>query len=409
MFGPRLVAFFLALLGALGTHPALADGPLVIEGTIFSGSAFGTYAALGETIILGQSAPAFVPCVGGFDSQSLTSIDALPVLRTGTIDNSAEGTFDGSVHTSRTQSTVQSLKLLNGVITAGLVQAVSTTTREEEGYATSAEGSSFVNLRVLGLPIENTPPPNTQLGLLGFGHVILNEQTATVNANLGQLTVNMLHVFITLPNPLLEVGTEIIVGSATSRLRTAVAALGGVAFGSTANLLDLGILGRSAARPMPCGGTGGAVLENSVAAVNAPPFLTLGIVHNTAQGTVLLNSAAGELVSRVESVNVLAGLVTADLLEGRALATSDGTTEVFTTDGSFVNLSVLGFPDLEDDVPLNTQLSIPGLGKLWLNRRVLLDGRIIHRMIDVQVLEANVFGLPLGSRIEVGVTHAVIH
>lgn len=403
MFRSHFVALFFVLLSAFGPRSALAEAPLLIENTLYSGNSFGTYVSLGETIILDRSAPAHMGCGGGFDSNVLQSINAPPVLRSGTIENIADGSFAGSTHTGRVSSSVESLNLLGGVITAGLVEAVGTVTREDGAYAVSDEGTGFVNLKVLGIPIENNPPPNTQLGLVGFGHVILNEQSSNTGANTAYIKIDMIHVFITLPNPLLEVGTEIVVASTTTRLRTAAGALGGVAYGTQLNLLNLGFWGPSAPQGMPCGGTNGAVFDNSIASFNLPPILTSGTVLNTAQGTVNLNFTSGELVSRVEGINLLNGLVTVGVVEARALVSTDGTTDDMATDGSFLNLQIAGFPEIDDEVPINTQLTIPGVGTLWLNREIRLPRRIINRMIELHVLENNPLGLPIGSRIQVGV------
>ena len=62
-----------------------------------------------------------------------------------------------------------------------------------------------------------------------IGSITLNEQVPFVNSSEAKLSVNMIHVRITLR---LNTGTQIIVGSAASEIRTLTgpAAVGGYAF-----------------------------------------------------------------------------------------------------------------------------------------------------------------------------------
>jgi hypothetical protein len=74
-----------------------------------------------------------------------------------------------------------------------------------------------------------------------------------------------------------------------------------------------------------------------------------------------------------------------------------------------VNLSVRGFPEIGDDVPPNTMLILPGLGKLFLRREISRPNSIEIRMIQLIVTQANDLGLPPGTDIRVAVAHASAH
>jgi len=103
-------------------------------------------------------------------------------------------------------STLESVSVLNGLITANGVVAIASST----GGTSDAEGSSLANLTVNGVSLDD-PAPNTRVNLPGVGYVVLNEQTTTP----GGITVNMIHVVL----QTLGVTTgEIIIGSASSQV-----------------------------------------------------------------------------------------------------------------------------------------------------------------------------------------------
>ncbi|MDQ3115222.1 MAG: hypothetical protein M3Q86_01185, partial [Verrucomicrobiota bacterium] len=272
-------------------------------------------------------------------------------------------------------------------------------------------GSNFVNLVVAGVPIIVNPAPNTDIPLLGFGHVVLNEQITTVKPTSVSLTVNMIHVFITQTNVLgIAVGTEIIVSHAFSSLTSGVhGTLDGQAYGTKATVARVVTSGPSALVIMPCVGTRGRLKTNSVAQVLLPGVFSVGEVVDTAQGTVNSTSAVGELTSTVQGVAVLTDLVTATVVKADAHASKINGTLSFSDTSTFVGLAVAGFPEINDNVPPNTRLSIAGLGTLWLHRVIQKPNSIEIRMIELIVSESNSFGLPIGTTVQVAVAEASVH
>jgi hypothetical protein len=304
------------------------------------------------------------------------------------------------------------ITLLGGVITADEVKSVSTTTHDNSGFHTSADGSTVVNLVVAGVPITVLPEPNTSISLPGFGHVVLNEQITKMKSRSASFTVNMIHVFIDVANVLnIPIGTQIIVSHASSGLTSGVqGTLDGQAYGTKATVARVVTSGPSALVKMSCLGTNGALRTNSVAEVQAPPLFSVGEVVDTALGTVDSTSAVGELTSTVQAVDVATSLVTASLVKADAHASNIGGTLTFSDDGSmFVDLHVTGFPDIGDDVPANTRLHIVGLGTLWLHRVIQTSNSIEVRMIELIVTEANGFGIQIGTDIQVAVAQASAH
>jgi len=397
-----------ALVSISAAGLAAAQGPGG-GAVFFGGHGFGSHATLGNTVLVGKSAPVSLGCAGGSAENTAVGVEAPPVLSTGTVSNSVGGSVGIGLVTSETVAEVEGVSLLNGLVTAALVRARSEVSRSGQLFAVSADGSALVDVRVAGIPIVGDVPPNTQINLAGFGHVTLNEQDSQVSPRSAVMRVKMIHVEITLPNPLLPVGTEIVVASAMSKLTSGAGELGGNAHGSTANLLQVAHFGPSAQIGMPCNGTRGALRENSITGLSIPLVLDAGTVRNTAQGLSQPTFAVGELTSTVEGLDLLDGLVTAGLLRASAQALKEDGVRHFGSEGTeFVNLQVAGFPTIDDSVPPNTHLTIPGLGSLWLKRVIQGQNSITVRMIELLVLEDNPLGLPIGSRVRVGVATASV-
>lgn len=278
----------------------------------------------------------------------------------------------------------------------------------------SAAGSNFVNLVVNGHSISATPAPNTNIALAGLGHVILNEQISSSKPGFASLTVNMIHVFITVQNVLnIPVGTQIIVADASSGLTVVggPAALDGFAFGTSVNVANVIRSTPTAPVSVPCLGTNGVLLTNSVVSVSVPPDVVSGTVTDTARGSVTGSLSMSETTSTVQAVNLLNATVTANLIKADAKAsTPDGTNFTFSDSGSqFVNLHVAGHSSIGDNVPPNTQVSLAGLGTLWLHRVIKTNNSIEVRMIEIVVTQANVLNVPIGTDIRVADAEASLH
>ena len=407
-----LLLFGVPCLTLSGSPP-----PASSSGIQHFGDAHGSTATVGSTVRAGKSFPVYLGSCGTLrppvtKSNTGATVDVAPFLRTGTVDTTASATDVSGTSATRTSATVQSVNLLSGLVTAREVRAVSTVSHDLAGFHTSGGGSTLTNLVVAGVPILVAPGPNTRIELAGFGHVILNEHIANLRANSASLAVNMIHVVVTLPNPLVPVGTNIVVAHARSRLaRTNISGtLGGFAYGTTAMVSREIVSGLSALVLMGCQGTNGAVRTNSVVtASHLPPFST-GVVVNTASGLVDATSATGETTSTVEALDLLSSIVTADVIKADAHAFTDGRRFTFTDTGSmFVNLSVAGFPEIDDGVAPNTRLSLPGLGTLWLKREIFRPNSIEVRMIELVVNQENALGLPIGTNVRVAVANASAH
>ena len=423
--GFAVVILGLGLAFGLGPAAHTATPPAQVgtsSGFQFVADAYGTQATLGNVFVAGKTAvstlgPCGIVAPPVHDENTVASADATPLFTTGVINTTADGnTLVGGTLQAMATADVHDASLLitalGGVITADEVKAVSITTHDATGFHTSANGSAFVNLVVAGVPIIGLPAPNTQINLLGFGRVVLNEQITRIRQTSASFTVNMIHVFIDQANILnIPVGTQIIVSHATSGLTSGVqGTLDGQAYGTKATVVRVVTSGPSALIKMSCLGTNGHLKTNSIAEVQVPPLFSVGEVVDTALGTVNSTSAVGELTSTVQGVDVVTSLVTASLVKADAHASNINGALTFSDDGSmFVDLHVTGFPDIGDDVPPNTRLRILGLGTLWLHRIIQTSNSIEVRMIELVVTEQNGFGIAIGTDIQVAVAEASVH
>lgn len=382
---------------------------------LFKAGAYGTYAFVGKTVELGKTAAVSVGAgcgtanEGASKEKTVLSVDGSPIATTGVINTTASSSTASATGTSD----VHQVNLLEGVITADEVMAVSTTSDNGVTLSSSAAGSNFVNLVVLGVPVTGTPAPNTTITLPLLGYVVLNEQIPSSKKEKAALTVNMIHVYVNTDNALgIPLNTQIIVADAHSGLAevSGPAVLDGIAFGTKVNVAHRVTSSATAPASVPCMGNNGKVKTNSVASVNLSPLATSGTITDTAEGDVTESLAQSQTTSTVEALNILSGTVTADVIFASAEAsTNDGKTLNFTDGSAFTNLSVAGHPEIGPNPPPNTQVDLAGLGTLWLHRVIQKKNSIEVRMIELEINQANEFGIDIGTDIKVADAEASLH
>ncbi|MHB8660300.1 MAG: choice-of-anchor P family protein [Solirubrobacteraceae bacterium] len=380
--------------------------------TGFAGNGYGTYANVGNTVLAGPSAFVALGCTtatGIHHTNTVASVNIPNLAATGAVNTTADSiAITGGVE-SRTTADVAQASLLSGRIRASEVKAVSTTSQDLTGLHVSAAGSSFTSLVVNGMPISATPPPNTTIALPGVGKVVLNEQIKSIGVNGAYLIVNMIHVYVTSAQPKIAAGTQIVVAHAYSALTPNVAGtLDGFAYGSYAHTGSLVTAGYSAAVYMPCQGTNGRLITNSVASVSISKVGTTGTVTDTALGTDNATTDSGETTSTVQNVNLLSGLVKASTVKADAHAAKTAGAISLTDIGStFVNLVING-KSYSSNVPPNTKVSVGNI-TIYLHRVLRTANSIEVRMIDIFVTGSNGFGLPIGTEIRVADAEASAH
>lgn len=159
-----------------------------------------------------------MPCggTGGvLRSASVSSLTKPPIVVTGDLTVTVQGTVGPSSATGELTSTVQQIDLFDGRITADVAKADAHAFTDGTTRTFSDEGSYFTNLQVSGHPeITDSVAPNTQVTLDGLGiarfHWIVQRPT--------DITVIMLNVLVTEQNDLgVPVGTEVKVATAVAK------------------------------------------------------------------------------------------------------------------------------------------------------------------------------------------------
>src|SRR6266851_6283607 len=261
---PRTALAFLLLIGGFVSPFSSTGSALAASQTlVFAAGAYGAYASVGTKVVVGTTAGIGLGCgttSGVSKSASALSVTHPPLVTTGTVNDDVSTT----TNSSEASADVQDLSIIGGAITATDVQAVSVTTLSQSVFEVSSAGSRFMGLVIAGKSISSNVPANTSIPLAGLGKVVLNEQNTVVGASAAKLTVNMIHVYVTMANSLgIANGTQIIVADASSGLTLAngPGVLGGVAYGT---LVRESVL-QSATAPVSlgCFGTNGKTITNT--------------------------------------------------------------------------------------------------------------------------------------------------
>ncbi len=402
----------LLILFAASTSFAASKPPFQVQTVLYQGSAYGVQATLSGVAQVGPTAQASLqqPCGTDIDNQTVTGtaagVNDLPLITGGAANTSASSSPTMMASAS---SDVTSVSLLGGLITAQEIKSVSSTSLTSNGFQLSATGSALTNLLILGVPYNGTPAPNTQVNLVGLGYVVLNEQIPFTNNTQGTLTVNMFHLYITTANVLgIPIGTEVVLASADSGMVRAFApaVVTGASFGTQVTVAGILNSTPSAEVSLPCYGTAGQTLTNSIASLNLTGVLNSGTISDTGKSSQTPPYSNGEMTTNVENLNLLSGLISAGVISGRVDTVIDGTNGVFSSAlGSFTGISVAGHPEITDSVPYNTTVDLAGLGTLYLKhiiRNYPNPNSIEIRMVEIVVGQNNTYGLPIGADILVG-------
>lgn len=408
----RLLAagFLLLMLMVSATVNSFAQGTYT---QTYTPSAYGTYAFVGNTVLVGQTAPTSLAGVCGTSQQPLTAtataagVSLVPIVSGGAVNTSVSS----SDQQAQAQANTATINLLGGLISAQQITAVATTTIDDNGnFQVSGNGSNFNHLVVLGRVYNGSVAPNTRINLPLLGYVVLNEQSSNIDMENATMTVNMIHLYVTVGNLLgLPLGTQVIVSNATSGMYN-VPAPGIIAGGSygtqvTGTVIASLLSSPTAPEVLPCRGTGGAVVTNAQAGVTLPGVLTTGALTDTVESNLTFTASSGENTSTIVGLNLLNGLVTAGVLKAQVDATVDESFNQYVSgQGTFIGLSVAGHPEITDNIAENTAVDILGLGTLYLKRRLYtgFPPSLEERALELVVNQTNILGLPIGLDVIVG-------
>ncbi len=166
-------------------------------GNSVSGEAFGVSVNLG-IVVVPKTPDVVLPPEGGMAENQVLSISVPGTLSSRTLTVMTTGAIGANTASAQSSATVEQVDILNGLVTAKLVVAMSSSTASGSTATSNAEGSTLLGLVVNGMSLGNiTPAPNTTIDIPGVGSVILNEQIPGGDGvQSTALTVNMIHVVL---------------------------------------------------------------------------------------------------------------------------------------------------------------------------------------------------------------------
>jgi hypothetical protein len=194
-----------------------------------SGEAFGI-SVNAAGVAVGPTPHVVLPPDGGMVSDQLLRLAVPNAAASTTLGVVTTGSIGPSTASAQSSASAESVNLLNGLVTARIVVAMSSSTADGSTATSTSEGSTLVGLSISGSsPTDVTPPPNTRISIPG-GTVILNEQIASGDGvHTSALTVNTIHVVLN--DPLTgTITVDIIVASAHSDVNFVPAPKAGSAF-----------------------------------------------------------------------------------------------------------------------------------------------------------------------------------
>src|SRR5216684_7832262 len=197
-----------------------------------SGEAFGVSvnaSVNGAEVTVGPTPQKELPPDGGMVSDRLLRIAVPNAVASSTLEVVTTGSIGPATATAQSSATVEQANLLNGVVRAEAVVAMSSSTADGSTATSTGEGSTLIGLSISGSPpVDVTPSANTQIAIPS-GTLTLNEQIFEGDGvHTRALTVNMIHVV--LKDLLGTITADIVVSSAHSDVNFVPAPKAGNAF-----------------------------------------------------------------------------------------------------------------------------------------------------------------------------------
>lgn len=391
---------------AAPTHPVLVVGGAggskiqAADGTVVSGL---TAASGINTITVPASA-----------HNEIASGSVGDLLDAGAVTTQEEATSSGSDTQITAEAHTANVSLLGGLITADAVDTTSTAATDGTSI-TSESTTTLLNLSIKNANVPVTIPQNFTIKLPGIALIVLNlnhvanvgNAASTVGAG---VYVRLLGTYGQSP-----LGTQIFLNPTFAALTTHIpntpVVVGGNAFGSRLSLHALNLVGiesgPTAQQTLRGGGTDGVTRTNSTAGVHIPDVLSTGVIKTTVEGAVTNTNGNGRTTASIARLNLLDGLIKAKALHSRAsaVARANGTTRAF-GGATFLGLSI-GGQSIPPDTKPNTVINVAGLGRVVIDEVVANNFAVTVHALDI-VLSTARAGLPVGTRIELGVASAYV-
>ncbi|GAB2982578.1 choice-of-anchor P family protein [Nocardioides montaniterrae] len=196
-----------------------------VPGSPLGGTAYGSYihAAVTGVANVETTHSAQVTMIptgtnGVVKANNLARVTVSGLLNLGTVHSEQSGVRDDTISKVSEKSTIASLSLLNGLITATALSTTSQAQATAAGAVTTGGSMTFLGLHVAGKAIPVNVAPNTTIHVLNLGEVTLNERKVINQAGLHSYRTTALHIVLDTARAGLPIGAEIELGVSEARV-----------------------------------------------------------------------------------------------------------------------------------------------------------------------------------------------
>lgn len=188
-------------VGAIVPAVALAiAAPAFAAVTAVDGAASGVSASTTGTLAISVPPTPSVALPSGGSATPITgtvaSVNAAPLLSTGVVNTSTQGTPAGGSVTS--SASVDDTALV-GLAGANLLTADVISSQCVSNESGSTGSSTITGLTALGVPVNVTGAPNQTVNIAGLGTLHINEQITTGSGSSTSIVVNALRLQLNVP------------------------------------------------------------------------------------------------------------------------------------------------------------------------------------------------------------------
>lgn len=412
--------FLLPLLCMLGLSLSIVAVPSTAHATTklwaYQASAGATYIKLADGTVSSDLTAASTITGGPNGASRSNSTAAVSVaggaVKTGAVQTKTTATKTATTTTLHSWARTASVNLLSGLVKIDAITTNLTSTATTSGTTSYSGNTQFAGIHIAGIRLPLTIPKNYSATIPGVADVRLNYvkhgATADASATFGwALSLTLIKAQKGVP-----AGATIILNPETHFFNEATpspgATLYGMAFG-TQVAASGGSLAKIESGPTaflgtPYKGSNGKTLSRTTATVNVPGLLTTGAVTSTSTSTKdLIGDADIRNTNTVAGLNLLGGLVKATAIKVVAHGRMQDGKWTSGMSMSTVNLVVAGHA-IPVNVAPNTAISVAGLGRVVLNRRVRNGTTHANQIEAIRItLSTAKAGLPVGAVIQVSV------
>jgi hypothetical protein len=349
------------------------------------------------------------------DTNSAATVFVKDLLNAGVVKTSAASTAVDGGYQVRSEAETTHISALGGLITADAIDTVSVA-RVVNGVASTSVHTNLVNLKVAGTKIPLNVAPNTIIRIPNVATVALNYQLAFTKDNSAYTIGIGAYVSLLKARGQNAVGAELAISPTTSQLGPVSVPPSGhflyaKAYGTkvTAHVGTLVGIRSDETAPitMAAAGTGGTPQTSAIAGVHLDPAASVGAITDSVNGTNTSTAYDGQAGSRIGAVNLLNGLIKADVVGSFARVRGLAATNlpIVTGGSTLVNLTIGGKPIPINTSP-NTRINLLNIAIVTINQQIRPNNRaIIVRALDIKLTTA-AYGFPAGAEIQVATTLA---